>query len=243
MVPSSEEPATHHDEHLKSAKDLLVTWRYNTWMEEYADRVPYGASALLPDVIIDKIASSRRLTVPGDLAVLGWSESRARRHGEDVLKRLRDLDAVMDANRKLVGCSATSTTKRPKEKRSSQPTRPCTSQSVSDPLRLPPSMILRPLTTRNASSVTSASLVTSVSPMSPMSPMSPVSPTMGSCTIDNPFIVQSQAFPSPTGYHTISTDLHLGRTYLQPSPHPESHRFQRLPPLLIPHQFGVFQHM
>lgn len=111
MVPSSEGAATHRDEHLKNAKDLLVSWRYNTWMEEYADAVPYSASALLPDAIIDKIASSQRLTVPGDLAVLGWSESRARRHGEDVLRRLRDLDTVMDTNRKLVGRSTTSTTK------------------------------------------------------------------------------------------------------------------------------------
>lgn len=55
----------------------------------------------------------------------------------------------------------------------------------------------------------------------------PHPPAMGSCMIDTPFIVPSQAFSSPAGYHAVSADSRLSHTYLPPSPHPESHRFQR----------------
>ncbi|KIM67468.1 hypothetical protein SCLCIDRAFT_7466 [Scleroderma citrinum Foug A] len=133
MVPSSEGLATRRDEHLESAKDLLVSWRYNMWMTEYADAVPYGAEALLPDAIIDKIASNWRLATLDDLGALGWSKSRAHCHGKVILKQLKELNVTVDANKKVVGHSVV---KQPKEKQlctpcsdSSNPSRPSTSHS------------------------------------------------------------------------------------------------------------------
>ncbi|KAH7917207.1 hypothetical protein BV22DRAFT_1026823, partial [Leucogyrophana mollusca] len=95
MVPVAADdrsgPATRRDEYLKGARTLLENWRYNTWMETYS-HVPYGPEGLLPDLIINKIAYSTRLRSVEDLIGIGWSPSRAQRHGLEVVGMLEEYD-------------------------------------------------------------------------------------------------------------------------------------------------------
>ncbi|KAG1724659.1 hypothetical protein EDB19DRAFT_2028756 [Suillus lakei] len=93
-------PATRREDNLKDAKDLLVNWRFKTWMTVYSEAAPYGPEGLLPDLVLSKIASSRKPETIGDLVGVGWSTSQARRHGEEVLELLRVFDAEVDDKRK-----------------------------------------------------------------------------------------------------------------------------------------------
>lgn len=94
-------PTTRCDDHLKQAKELLIQWRYNTWLLCYSNAVPFGPLVLLPDPILEKVAY-RRFVCHNDLHSIGWSESRACRHAEDVWKQLRELDVRMDSEKNAV---------------------------------------------------------------------------------------------------------------------------------------------
>jgi len=143
MVPSSQGPATRRDEHLKNAKDLLFAWRLDTWMEDYSDKVPYGPSALLPDAIIEKIASNRRLATQADLAAVGWSGSRMLKHGEDVLRCLKELDAKADAERRLMMEHPRSGVKRAKDRQTRPRPSSLSRKSVLGPSAAPNSKPLK----------------------------------------------------------------------------------------------------
>ncbi|KIJ62764.1 hypothetical protein HYDPIDRAFT_93350, partial [Hydnomerulius pinastri MD-312] len=102
-VPLSESadsggPATRRDEPLKVAKQRLREWRYETWMEKYS-QVPYGPEGLLPDNVIDRIASNARIRNVDDFKSSGWLAGRAERHGEDILKLLKELDREVQAEK------------------------------------------------------------------------------------------------------------------------------------------------
>lgn len=65
-------PATRREDNLKDAKDLLFNWRFKTWMSVYSEAAPYGPEGLLPDLMLSKIASSRKPETIGDLVGVGW---------------------------------------------------------------------------------------------------------------------------------------------------------------------------
>ena len=100
MVPSTDGPTTRWDDHLKAAKQVLTEWRWNIWLTEYSNTVPFGLLMLLPDPVLQKI-TYRQLGTVAKLSngQVGWSTSRAQRHGEDVLKVLRELDTRVDAEK------------------------------------------------------------------------------------------------------------------------------------------------
>ncbi|KAH7905725.1 hypothetical protein BJ138DRAFT_1017321, partial [Hygrophoropsis aurantiaca] len=84
-------PATRREEYLKNARNLLENWRDKTWVGQYS-HVPYGPEGLLPNQVVQKIASSTRIKTIEDMVGVGWSTSRAERHGEEVLKLLEAYD-------------------------------------------------------------------------------------------------------------------------------------------------------
>ncbi|KAG1744515.1 uncharacterized protein EDB91DRAFT_1026642, partial [Suillus paluster] len=89
-------PATRHEDNLKDVKDLLVNWRFKTWMTVYSEAAPYGPKGLLPDLMLSKIASSRK---PENYWRSCWSWVE-HKHGEEVLELLRVFDAEVDDKRK-----------------------------------------------------------------------------------------------------------------------------------------------
>ncbi|KAF8546014.1 hypothetical protein OG21DRAFT_1397159, partial [Imleria badia] len=60
---TTEGPTTRRDDHLKFAKQLLAEWRWNTWLAEYSNAVPFGPPVLLPDPVLEKIALRQVETV------------------------------------------------------------------------------------------------------------------------------------------------------------------------------------
>lgn len=83
--------ANRREKHLQGAKDLLMTWRFSTWMEMYRRR-PWGVQCLLPDAIVTVFATKARLETIDDLEGAGWSPTHAKRHGDAVLRLLREYD-------------------------------------------------------------------------------------------------------------------------------------------------------
>ena len=93
MVTASEPtgPTTRRQAHLLQARDLLQTWRSNVWIQTYSG-VPYGPEGILPSSLLDRIASNTRIRNIEDLITCGWMAFQAEKHGDEVLKLLRELD-------------------------------------------------------------------------------------------------------------------------------------------------------
>ena len=87
------------DTHLQEAKKNLIQWRYDTWLALYADALPFSPTPLLPDPILDKVASKCCQDIDALIGV-GWSHRWAKKHGEDILQALHILDSRCDAERK-----------------------------------------------------------------------------------------------------------------------------------------------
>ncbi|EGO02890.1 hypothetical protein SERLA73DRAFT_70380 [Serpula lacrymans var. lacrymans S7.3] len=100
MVTATSGPLTQCEKHFKAAKVLLTNWRFEMWMNGYAEAVPYGPEGLLPEPVLHKLAAKCVHNLPG-LCDSGWSPFSVERHGDNVLARLDVFDRAFSATKEI----------------------------------------------------------------------------------------------------------------------------------------------
>ncbi|KAF4586198.1 hypothetical protein EYR38_010472 [Pleurotus pulmonarius] len=83
--------ANRRGQHLADAHTLIRGWRYTTWKSRYVLQ-PWGTHAFMTDKALHAIALHARLSTVEDLIKDGWGVVHARRHGLELLERLRSFD-------------------------------------------------------------------------------------------------------------------------------------------------------
>ncbi len=83
--------ANRRGQHLADAHTLIRGWRYTTWKSRYILQ-PWGTHAFMTDKALHAIALHARLSTVEDLIKDGWGVVHARRHGLELLERLRSFD-------------------------------------------------------------------------------------------------------------------------------------------------------
>ncbi|KII90534.1 hypothetical protein PLICRDRAFT_157733 [Plicaturopsis crispa FD-325 SS-3] len=80
-------------QHLQDVRAALETWRYRKKRDEYTPS-SFGASALLPDLILTALASNTSLNTVDDLSSLKIPWMFAKKHGDEVLDIVRRVDTA-----------------------------------------------------------------------------------------------------------------------------------------------------
>ncbi|KII93854.1 hypothetical protein PLICRDRAFT_77008, partial [Plicaturopsis crispa FD-325 SS-3] len=80
-------------QHLQDVRVALETWRYRKKRDEYTPS-SFGASALLPDLILTALASNTSLKTVDDLSSLKIPWMFAKKHGDEVLEIVRRVDTA-----------------------------------------------------------------------------------------------------------------------------------------------------
>jgi hypothetical protein len=82
-------------DHLNACREYLEAWRLKRWEETYSGCI-WGPEIILPDKVLTKLATFRKIKEADDiqLAVPEWGW--ARKHGEEVFEGLRAIDEEVE---------------------------------------------------------------------------------------------------------------------------------------------------